>query len=114
MARLAGALPAPATRTKLHLHRSLAEQIRAAYLEDARALDADFFDGRPLMEDALTEAVDSAPAEAQPLEPEAWFSAEEMRSLALYADFAASLLTEKGTNWVPVLRQRRVAALEEE
>ena len=114
VARLAGALPAPATRTKLHLHRSLAEQIRAAYLEDARALDADFFDGKPLMEDALTEAVDSAPAEAQPLEPEAWFSAGEMRSLALYADFAASLLTEKGTNWVPVLRQRRVAALEEE
>ncbi len=114
IARLAGTLPAPATRTRLHLHRAMAEALRETYRMDARALDGDFFDGQPLMENALEQAVDTAPAEAQPLEPEAWFSPGEMRSLALYADFAASLLAEKSTNWVPLLRQRRVAALEKE
>lgn len=114
VARLAAALPPPATRTRLHLHRSLAEDIRAVYLDDARALDAGFFGGRPLMQDALAETVETAPTEALPLEPEAWFSAQEMRSLALYADFAAGLLGEKDINWVPLLRQRRVAALDDE
>ena len=55
-------MPPPAARRRLQLHRALAERLHAAYLEDARALDRDFFGGAGLMQaelDALESALGS-------------------------------------------------------
>jgi len=109
--RLLATLPAPETRTRLHLHQSLATRLKEVYLEDARALDRDFFDNKPLMTQALETACTDAPESAQNTDPEAWFSPTELRSLTIYADLVAGLLDSGDVNWARVLRQRRVAAL---
>lgn len=107
--RLIGHMPPPPQRTKLQLHRNLAEDIQATYLDDARAMDKAFFDGAPLMETELYAAVEKAIEAPQSTDPADHLSASELRSLNLMARLVAGLLEEKGVNWPAVLHKKRVA-----
>lgn len=107
-ARLIGQMPPPETRTKLRLHKSLAEQMHAAYLEDARTMDREFFDGQPLLESDLDRQVEIAPTEALSMEPADHLSASEMRSLEVMASMVDGLLGNKDVAWGPFLRANRI------
>jgi len=112
--RVVATLPPCETRTKLTLHKALAEDIHDFYLNDARALDAEFFDGVSLMETELDKAVTTAPEAAQPVEPEAHFSASELRALHLLSEMVAGMLENGSANWVRFLRSKRFAPGSEE
>ncbi len=107
-ARILGTLPPPETKTKLRLHRSLAEEIRETYLEDARAMDREFFDGRPLLETELNQAVESATAEAQSTDPADYLSASEIRSLTILSEFIFEMLKAPKVKWSSFLHNKRV------
>ncbi len=107
-ARQIALLPPPSSRTTLHLPRALAEAVHARYRDDAIALDAAFFNKRPLMLSALEQAVDEAPTEAISTDPRDYFDAEEMRSLELMSDMVTSLLDTPDVDWARHLRQQRL------
>ncbi|TDE34248.1 hypothetical protein [Antarcticimicrobium sediminis] len=107
-ARQLGTLPPSPTRTKLQLHRSLAEDLRATYQEDARAMDRAFFDGKPLMETELQRAVETAVDQPQSTEPEDYFTASELRSLEVMSKIISGLLENKEVNWPAFLHQKRI------
>ena len=109
--RLLAEQPPAAGATRLELHRSLAEQIRATYLEDARAMDRAFFGGEALLEAELNAAVENARPTAQSVAPEDHFSASELRGLELMSRMAAGLSEVKDVDWVNLLRRKRIAAL---
>ncbi|MDF2234127.1 hypothetical protein P2H44_16315 [Albimonas sp. CAU 1670] len=73
---------------KLRLDRALLERMRAAYLADARTLDAEFFGGEAEgpMAAAFDRAAESALDAPQDLSPEAWFGADELRRVGAIAE----------------------------
>ncbi|WP_158971832.1 hypothetical protein [Chachezhania sediminis] len=79
------------TRTKLALHRHLAERVAETYADDAAALDAAFFEGTP-MSDALAAAAGKAIAEPQSVLASDHFSADEVRRLHAIADFLTRIM----------------------
>jgi len=102
--RVIGTLPPSGTRTRLTLHKALARDIYAAYLEDARSFDQQFMGGVPLLETELERAVDAAPQAAQSVEPEDHLSPSEIRSLHLLSDIIAGMLGKKGNGrWAKFL-----------
>ncbi len=109
--RVVTALPAPQTRTRLGLHKPLAEEIRATYLEDARAVDRAFFGAEPLLETALDTAVNAAVDEVQSSEPADFLSNSEIRSLSLLTDIIAGMLENDAGGWTGFWRSKRIAAL---
>jgi len=106
--RLAGDPPAPDPGEKPALHQSLAREIQADYLEDARAMDRDFFSCEPLMEQELAKAVQKALPEAQNTDPESFFPAGSQRGLAALSELTAGMMAEEEAAWVPFLRARRL------
>ena len=101
--------PEPATR--LSLHRTLARRIRKAYLADARAIDAEFFDGHGLFAGDLKNAVETALSEPQSCNPEDYFSTRELRDIAVLADTMAGMLGRDQLNWPLWFRTRRAESL---
>ena len=110
-ARLIGTLPPPAAPVKLQLHRKLAQRLHDAYLEDARAMDHDFFGGDSLLETELDQALKVAVESPQKLDPAAHLEAEEIRSLTLMAQMVSGMLENSSVNWVRHFRLQRIAAL---
>lgn len=106
--RLIGQMPPPATRTRLQLHRSLAEDIRDTYLQDARDMDRMFFDGKPLMENELQAAVDKAIDTPQSTDPADHLPASELRTLELMSRMIAGLLENKDVDWPAFLHGKRI------
>ncbi len=106
--RLIGQMPPPATRTKLQLHRTLAEDIRDTYRQDARNMDRMFFGGKPLMETELQAAVDKAIDTPQSTDPADYLSASELRSLELMSRMIDGLLENKNVDWPAFLHGKRV------
>lgn len=78
----------PAGSERLLMPRRLAERVRAAYREDAAAMDEAFFRGRPLS-DRLESAPEQASDRPQSLKPEDHFDAEEIAIIRGWADFLA-------------------------
>ena len=112
-ARLIGTLPPPAAPVKLQLHRKLAQRLHDAYLEDARAMDHDFFGGDPLLETELDQALKVAVESPQKLDPAAHLEAEEIRLLTLMAQMVSGMLENSSVNWVRHFRLQRIAALKD-
>lgn len=106
--RLTGQLPPSPVRTKLQLHRSLAEDIRDFYLEDARDMDRDFFDGEPLMENELQASVEKALTEPQSTDPADHLSPSELHGLEIMAKMVAGLLEQGDVDWAAFLHAKRV------
>ncbi|MGM0584892.1 MAG: hypothetical protein ACQEUZ_09605, partial [Pseudomonadota bacterium] len=95
--RMAEALHARggAGTTPLRMDRRLLEEVRRDYLEDAREIDAEFFEGAP-----FERAFDAAEAKAvdtpQTLDADMHFSAGERRRIAAFAGLAGKLADEAG------------------
>lgn len=83
---------------KLALDRAAALRIRMEFLEDARALDAQFFD-RPLMQQAIEGAVETAIPEAQSLEGTDYYPAAHLTQLEQLADDIARLVKQRPRAW---------------
>jgi len=109
---LLNTLPRPASSSRLALHKSLAEEIRKTYLEDARALDRDFFDGAPLLEADLDRALRDAVDTAQSVDPADHLCDAEQRTLAAMATIVSEMLRQKEVDWPRVFRGRRLAGLQ--
>lgn len=107
-ARLTGQLPPPPARTRLQLHKSLAEDIRDTYLADARNMDREFFGGQPLLEDELHTAVEKALPAPQSTDPADYLPESELRSLELMSGMIAGLLEEPTVDWPAFLHAKRV------
>ncbi len=105
-------MPPRTQRTRMALHRSLAEQIRADYIEDARAMDQAFFADTPLMERELDRAVDTALDAPLPLAPEAHFTPDELRNLEMLTDLLAALLAREDMEWAQFFRARHEAEID--
>lgn len=97
--------------TKLELHRSLAEEIRRTYLEDARALDAGLLAEAPVMLRELDKAVDLARPDAQSMEPSEVFTADELRNLTVLGTLMGEMLQNEEGQWRSFLQRRRAANL---
>ncbi len=108
ISRLLDQMPPPAHRTKLKLDRALARDIQACYQKDAQAMDQQFFSGKPLLQQELSKAVDSALELPQSHEPADHLSPEELRSLEMMSKFAAGLLNHNNVDWASVLHRKRL------
>ncbi|SFH66736.1 hypothetical protein [Albimonas pacifica] len=78
---------------KLRLDAGLLERVRAAYLEDARILDAEFFGGGGApgpMEAAFDRAAETALETPQDVSPERWYDAGELRRIEAMAEVFAA------------------------
>ncbi len=106
--RILSQYPAAKNAEKLQLHRKLAKALQAHYLADARALDRDFFAGRPLMEQALAQAVKKARTRAQALRPQDHFDAAELRSLRLMSVMVANTLHHNSPQWPKIMQSWRL------
>jgi len=108
-ARVLAHMPPPATRRRLQLHRALAERVHTAYLEDARALDREFFGGAGLMRSELDGALETAVAAPQSTNPADYLSPEEVRSLTVLAQIISGMLASPGTDWQKTFNALRYA-----
>ena len=108
MARIVGTLPPPKTTSKLRLHRSLAEDIRDTYMDDARAMDEMFFGGTPMLENELYTAVEKAQDQPQSTDPADYFPESELRSLELLSTLIISMLEHDQVNWPEFLHSKRL------
>lgn len=97
--------------TRLMLHKALAERIRRAYLDDAVALDHEFFASKPLMRDELDRAVDEALPQPQSLEPTDHFSPETLRAVSVFGKQLNRMLDHKRGPWNSFLLEGRIARL---
>ena len=97
---------------KLQLNRAQAQRIRTACLEDARTMDARFFDGRAILEPALTQAVDAAPETTPKPLPNQHLTLGEQRSLKMFGDLAAGLMQNEEGSWPAFFRARRIGKLQ--
>lgn len=111
LAHQLNALPRPAGKTRLEMHRALAEQIRKEYRDDARTMDTEFFGGEPILEAELDKSLAKALPEAQSLRPKDHFSPDEIHTLKATAALLADLLGQPGANWALHFRDERVKAI---
>lgn len=111
IAQRIGSKAPSATSTKLALHRPLARRIQDAYLEDAKAIDTEFFSNQSLFEADLEKSVNAARPTAQSCAPEDYFSPEELRNIALLAETLAGMLGREQMDWIYWFRQRRAEAV---
>lgn len=95
--RRLGALPGRGGE-KPALDRTTAERLHAAYAEDARALDQAFF-GRPLMEEELLRARETARAAPQDFTPQRHFSPRQCERMEQAAAAIAKLVTAMPRAW---------------
>lgn len=97
--------------TRLKLHKTLAERIRKSYLDDAIALDRDFFGDTPLMRQELDRAVDEAIPQPQSFEPSDHFAPETLRAVAVFSQQIDRMLDHKRGPWHSFLLEGRIARL---
>lgn len=108
---LLGQLPAAQNRTKVQIHKDLAERAAAHFAADAQAMDAEFFAAAPCLQTSLETTVAGACEVAQPSTAEALFSDDEMRSLALSAQMVEMLLANGKAPWPSYFQKRRAERL---
>ncbi|MEX0301882.1 MAG: hypothetical protein AB3N24_05615, partial [Leisingera sp.] len=113
LARRIGKLPQPGGGggQKLQMARSLAEAAAEAYAQDAAEMDQAFFDGRQLLQTALTDMQARAADAPQSLDAAAYFSAEELRNLTVMAGLVHDMLEVKHP-WAARLHRNRITDLQ--
>ncbi|TMV90013.1 hypothetical protein FGG78_13955 [Thioclava sp. BHET1] len=111
LARMVGTLSDDTARTRLRMHRALAERAAAQFHDDATRMDEAFFADQPWMAAAITQAVDEACDTPQPALAEDLFAASELRSLELSARLIAEMLTNNAEPWTKHFHQNRLKAL---
>jgi hypothetical protein len=101
--------PPGGSATPLRADKALAERMRRNFQADAAAVDAAWFGGKPLLQEALDQAVDGAVAEQMPLDPAAWLDSGEIAALKERAPEFAALVADKAAR--AQLRADRLAKI---
>lgn len=101
-------------RTKLKLHRALAERIRADYAEDARRTDRCFFGGRPILQTELDRAVEESVAAPMSVDPSDHFTADEVRAIRAMAELVNDMLGRQPKQWPSYFLNRRADGVQSE
>lgn len=70
-----------AIMTRPALPRDLAVEVHAAYADDAREVDQDFFDGRPVLRAELDRTIERSPENGMSYVPEDWLSASAIKEM---------------------------------
>lgn len=99
-------------RDKLQLDRANAERLQKLFAADTRALDQQFFD-RPMMAQALDQAVDRAIPEAQDICADAYFSTDQLAQLDRLATEVAALVKQRPQAWRPEYQRRNGQRLDQ-
>lgn len=89
--------------TKVQFHRSLAERLVTDCAEDAKALDAAFFNGAPMM-NALKAAPGKAVEQAQSVRIEDHYSEREQFLIRLWLSQIGAFVKVDPENWARMLR----------
>lgn len=110
--RLVAAMPPLKSRTRLKLHKTLAQTIHGAYLADARAMDATFFDQQPLLENELNKALEDAEETPQSTKPIDYLSDSDMRSLTILSGIITEMFEHKAGEWPAFLRKKHIGAVQ--
>ena len=97
--------------TKVQLHRTLAESVLEHYHADAVALDAAFFQGKP-MTGAILAAPGKAVAEPQSVQAEDHFSPRELQLADIFIDQIKALSQVDPKQLAKDLREQHRAALQ--
>ena len=98
------ALPAVEGAEKPRLHRSLAHQVVETYKADAALLDEQFFDGQPLMQQALAAAPEKAVEAPQSFRAVDHFSAAELRQIEAWAQLITRMILADGDHFMWAVR----------
>ncbi|MFS4583716.1 hypothetical protein [Phaeobacter sp. C3_T13_0] len=96
---------------KLVMARDLAEAASAAYRSDATAMDAEFFGGRPLLQNALRDMEKQSAPRAPSLDPAEFFSPEHLRNLSVMAKIIEGMLERQG-KWPSYFHSHRIKDIE--
>ena len=88
--------------TPLRLHHELADRVHDAYLQDALALDANFFTDQPMTKSLRMEHTNS-PVHAQQLEASLYFSPAEIGRIRCWAELIGGFFVSKSGNPVASL-----------
>lgn len=97
-------LPAVEGAEKPRLHRELAHKVVEAYSADAEMLDNQFFDGRPLMKQALAAAPKKAVEAPQSFRAVDHFSAAELRLIEAWAQLISRMITADDSHFMWAVR----------
>lgn len=97
------------TRTPLALDKKTAVSLKRRYWLDATLLDHRYFDGRPLMRDALSRSADEAPNVRLALDPEIWLGTEERLKMQKITLEMRALT--KSVGWRQVIRKQEIESI---
>ncbi len=95
----------PGAGTKLQFSQALYQDIRAYALDDAKALDREFFDGQPLMAQALEAAAGDAAPTAQVDAASVHYRDEVIRSLRQKGRQLVALFKKRPSAWTIVFER---------
>ena len=112
--RLVTDMPPLKNQTKLRLHKTIAQTIHDTYLEDARDLDATFFDQQPLMENELNRALEDAIETPHSIEPSEYLSDSDIRSLTVLSKIITEMFEHRTGEWPAFLRKIYIDAIQNE
>lgn len=94
------------------LHQDLAVDLVATYAEDAVAMDAMFFEGKPLFRDALSAALAAAPVAQTVMRAEDVFDANMLRNVKALRAVLSDVLGAR-YNWPAHFHGQRIKAVED-
>lgn len=95
-------------KTKVMMHRALAQDVRDRFYEDALETDSLFFEGEEFLADALDATVKASCKEMQIVSPEAHFSESEIRSLEIFTNILAEAFKKGSRSWIDHFEDARV------
>lgn len=110
-ARVVGQMPPPAQRSKLALHRDLAQRVHQMYISDARAMDQEFFNGTPFLEAELDKALATAVETPQSVDPEDHLSEAELRGLSILSEIMADMFRNTTGAWPEFFQSKRIKTM---
>lgn len=90
-------------KTKLQLHKALAEEVAKVYRDDAEQLDAEFFEGTPML-DALNGAVVKAVDKPQSLLAKDYYKGRELKHIHAFSEMLQRLMEADPRNFIQAMR----------
>lgn len=112
--RVLSTLAPPKHRTRLRLHKTLAQTVHDTYLADAKAMDAEFFDRQPLLENELNTTLQEAVETPQSTNPADYLSDADMRSLNILSEVMAGMFEHENGEWPAFLRDKYMRSVQKE
>ena len=92
--------------TRICMHRELAEEIKNFYVEDARAIDNEYFSGEPFTS-SLNSIFKNVVDQEQSLDIHQHFSDQEVRRLHCMADLLGSMISKNSQQFISSTKKMR-------